>query len=113
MQQKHGIDKRSNGTFQKQVLAREARDAVSVAQRTGQGIALENPKRLPRWKQWAGRFFAARVLLLCQILGVTATVIAPPYTSIACSRCGSVERLQRHCELFRCWQCGLTVNAEM
>ncbi len=112
MQQKQGIDKRSNGTFQKQVLAREARRAVSVAQRTGQGIALEDPKRLPRWKQWAGRFFAERVLLVCQILGVAVTVIAPPYTSITCSRCGSVERRQRHKETFRCWQCGFTHNAD-
>ena len=85
MQQKHGIDKRSHGTFQKQVLAKEARRAVSVAQRTGRGIALEDPKRLPRWKQWAGRFFAERVLLLCQMAGVTVHLIAPPYTSITCS----------------------------
>ena len=113
MQQKHGIHKRSNGTFQKQVLAREARRAVSVAQRTGQGIALEDPKRLPRWKQWAGRFFAERVLLLCQIVGVPASVIAPLYTSITCSRCGSVERRQRHKETFRCWQCGFTHNADL
>ena len=112
MQQKQGIDKRSHGTCQKQVLAREAKSAVTVCQQTGQGIALEDPKRLPRWKQWAGRFFAERVLLLCQIAGVTATLIAPPYTSSTCSRCGSVEKKQRHKELFRCWQCGFTHNAD-
>jgi len=113
MQQKHGIDKRSNGTFQKQTLAREARRAVSVAQRTGQGVSLEDPKRLPRWKQWAGRFFAERVVLLCQMVGVSVQLVAPPYTSTTCSRCGSAEAGQRHKELFRCWCCGFTHNADL
>lgn len=99
-------------TPQRQVLAYESRRMVTLAKKTGRGIALEDPKRLPRYKQWAGRYLANRVQLLAAQVGVPVALIAPPYTSITCPECGSVEKQQRHRELFRCWRCGYTANAD-
>jgi putative transposase-like DNA-binding protein len=113
MLQKHGIAESREMSPQRQVLAREARRAVSVAQRAGRGLALEDPKRLIRWKQHAARFYGKRVLLLAAISGVAVQVIRPPYTSITCSRCGHVEPGQRHRGTFRCWRCGFTHNADI
>lgn len=98
-------------TPQRQVLAKEARLLVSVALATGRGIALEDPKRLPRWKQWAARYFAKRIVLLASLAGVPVTFIAPPYTSRTCSKCGSVETF-RYRSCFRCHRCGFTTNAD-
>ena len=99
-------------TPQRQVLAHEARKLVNVSQSTGQGIGLEDPRRLPRYKQWAGRYLASRVQLLASLVGIPVQLIAPPYTSVTCSVCGAVETGQRHKELFRCWTCGYTANAD-
>jgi len=112
MDQKRDIERRVETPTQRQVLAREARKLVSVAQRTGRGIALEDPKRLIRWKQHAARYFGTRVALLASLMGVAVQVIAPPYTSVTCSQCGSVEPGQRHRGTFRCWRCGFTHNAD-
>ena len=112
MLQKHGVDESREISPQRQVLAHEARRVVSVAQHTGRGVALEDPKRLIRWKAHAARYFATRVALLASLTGVAVVLIAPPYTSITCSRCGSVEKRQRHREMFRCWHCGYTQNAD-
>ena len=110
---KQGLDRQRPMSPSRQVIAKEARKAVSVALRSGRGIALEDPHRLIRWKQHAARFFGARVLLLAAIYGLAVCVIAPPYTSLTCSRCGWVERRQRHKEMFRCWHCGFTHNADI
>lgn len=112
MQQKHGIDKRSNGTFQKQLLSIEARSLVSVALKTRRAIAVEDPKRLIRWKSHAARFFGNRVALLAAIVGVPYIVVNPAYSSTTCPKCGKVERGMRHKETFRCWRCGYTHNAD-
>lgn len=111
--QRQGHD-RSFGqqTPQKQVLAREARKLVSVALAAGRGIALEDPKRLPRWKQWAARYFAKRVVLLASLVGVPVRMIAPPYTSLTCSKCGAVECFRCR-SMFRCHRCGHTANADV
>jgi len=113
MLQKHGVEETRDMSPQRQVLAREARKAVSVARRTGRGVALEDPKRLIRWKQHAARFFGKRVLVLAAVQGVAVQVISPPYTSSTCSACGHVEPRQRHREAFRCWHCGFTHNADI
>ena len=112
MLQKHGVDESREMSPQRQLLAHEARKTVLVAQQSGRGVAIEDPKRLIRRKEHAARFFGNRVLLLASLLGVATALIAPPYTSTTCSRCGSVEKRQRHREMFRCWQCGYTHNAD-
>lgn len=99
-------------TPQKQAIAIEAKKLVSVAVASRCGIAIEDPKRLPRYKQWAGRYLAKRLDVLAPPVGVPVALIAPPYTSITCPECGSVEKQQRHRELFRCWRCSYTHNAD-
>ena len=98
-------------TPQRQALAREARKLVLVALATGRGIALEDPKRLLRWKQHAARYFAKRTALLASLIGVPVRLIAPPYTSLTCSKCWSVETFRCR-EMFRCHRCGFTHNAD-
>jgi len=112
MLQKHGVDESREISPQRQLLAREARRTVLVAQKSGRGLAVEDPKRLIRRKDHAARYYGTRVVLLASLTGVATALIAPPYTSITCSRCGSVEKRQRHCEMFRCWHCGFTHNAD-
>jgi hypothetical protein len=110
-QQRNGVDRQTE-THQRQILAREARRAVSVALRSHRGVSLEDPRRLPRYKQWAGRLFASRAQLLAAVSGVPVVLLNPSGTSLTCSRCGFGEKRQRHKEMFRCWQCGFTANAD-
>jgi len=110
-QQRNGID-RQTVTCQRHVIAREARKAVTVCQRSGRGLVVEDPRRLPRYKQWAARYFALRAQLLMAIIGLPVFLTPPPRTSITCSRCGWVEKGQRHKETFRCWRCGYIRNAD-
>jgi len=110
-QQRNGITRQST-THQRQILAREARNAVLVAKRSGRGVSLEDPKRLIRWRQHAARYFGQRVRLLAAIMGVCIQEVNPAYTSITCSRCGLANRGMRHQESFRCWRCGFTHNAD-
>lgn len=112
MDQKRGIDRRVATSPQRQILAREARKVVTVCQRSGRGVSLEDPKKLIRWKGHAARYFATRVGLLAALVGVSVALIRPAYTSITCSRCGWVEKRQRQKEMFRCWHCGCTQNAD-
>jgi len=112
MDQKRGIDRRVEISPQRQVLAHEARKLVSVAQVSCRGIALEDPCRLIRWKQHAARYFGTRVALLASLMSVPVAVVNPAYSSTTCPECGFVERRQRHREMFRCWRCGYTQNAD-
>ncbi len=112
MDQKRGLDRRVDTSPQRQLLAREARRVVSVAQRSGRGIAVEDPCRLIRWKAHAARYFGTRVALLAALMGVPVAVVNPAYSSTTCPRCGFVERHQRHKETFRCWRCAYTQNAD-
>lgn len=111
MDQKRGIDRRVETPTQRQILAREARLLVSVALATGRGVSLEDPKMLIRWKGHAARYFAKRVVLLASLVGISVRMVAPPYTSTTCSRCGAAQCFRdRAC--FRCHRCGYTANAD-
>jgi len=109
---KQGLDRTRPMSPSRQVIAREARKAVLVAQSSGRGIALEDPKRLIRWKQHAARCFGSRVLLLAAIFGLAVEMISPPYTSTTCSRCGHIESRQRQKGTFHCWRCHALTNSD-
>jgi len=96
MDQKRGIARRVQTSPQRQVLACEARKVVLVAYTSGRDIALEDPKKLIRWKGHAARDFATRVALWASLIGVSVALIRPAYTSITCSCCGWGEKHQRH-----------------
>lgn len=103
--------KRYARTFQRQVLNGEARRAVSVAQRSGRGISLEDPQRLPKWGGWGARIFANAVLLLSAIVGVPVRLCKPAYTSQTCPRCSSRDTFRVN-EMFRCLDCRYTNHAD-
>ena len=103
--------KRYSRTFQRQVLTKEARRAVSVAQRSGRGISLENPQRLPKWGGWGARIFAHTVLLLSMIAGVPVRLCKPAYTSQTCPHCHSRDTFRVN-EMFRCLDCRYTNHAD-
>jgi ribosomal protein S27AE len=107
-----GLERKRLFSPSRQVITKEARRVVSVALRSGRGIALEAPKNLIRWKKHAARFFGYRVMLLAAIYGLAVQEINPAYTSTTCSRCGLVNRHLRHKEAFRCWRCGYTANSD-
>lgn len=98
-------------TFQRQILAREARKAVTVCLRSGRGISLENPERLPKWGGWAARQFAKRVELLSTLAGVAVRLLKPAYSSLTCSRCLSRDTFRKK-TCFRCHACGFTRHAD-
>ena len=98
-------------TFQRQIIAREARKAVLVALATGRGISLEDPRRLPFWGGWAAREFAKRVELLTSLVGVARRLLKAAYSSRTCSRCLSRDTFRRK-EFFRCRACGFTRHAD-
>ncbi len=109
--QHRGVVRRVETSSQRQLLSKEARRVVSVAQRTGRGVAVEDPARLIRWKAHAARFFGTRVALLASLVGVTVCSVAPPYTSTDCSACGAAQGFRQK-EMFRCLHCGKTRNAD-
>jgi len=98
-------------TFQRQILAKEARRAVLVAQRSSRGVSLEDPERLPQWGGWAARMFAKRVELLASVAGVAVRLLKTAYSSRTCRRCFSRDTFRRK-EMFRCCVCGFTRHAD-
>lgn len=112
-QQRHLHDTEIDSlTSPRQVQAKEARALVSRAQKSGRGIALENPRSLPKWRQWSAKFFAKCILLLAPMASVPVALVHPAYTSLTCSRCGERDSTFRHKTMFRCHSCGLTANAD-
>jgi transposase len=110
-QQRAGVHRSKNKSWQRQVLDREARRLVSVASKSGAGIALEDPLKLIRWQQHAARYFANRVLLLAAIEACPVRLANPAWTSRTCHRCGSRETFRRK-QMFRCYACGYTQHAD-
>ncbi len=110
-QQRAGFDRSYTTSPQRQALSREARKAVSVALRSGRGVSLEDPQRLPKWKQWAAREFAKRVELLAALAGVPVWLLPPAYTSRTCYRCKARDTFRQK-TMLRCLHCGYTQNAD-
>lgn len=111
--QHRGVRHKTSRSYQRQQLDKEARRAVLVALSCGQSLSVEDPARLPKWRGWAARHFAKCVVLLASLYGVPIRYIAPPYTSLTCSRCGAVSKLNRRGTWFRCIKCGFTHNADV
>jgi transposase len=110
-QQRDDIHKSKGLSYKRQVLNKEARKIVSVAQKAGLGLALEDPKRLVRWKQHAARWLANRVALLASLADLPVRLVNPAYTSATCSDCGSRETYRQK-QYFHCHRCGLTLHAD-
>ena len=112
-QQRHLHDTEIDSlTAPRQAQAKEARALVSRAQKSGRGIALENPRSLPKRRQWSAKFFATCTMLLAALAGVPVSLVRPAYTSLTCSRCGEVGQTFRNKTMFRCLRCRFTANAD-
>ena len=109
---RRGVERRTVLSYQRSRLSHEARRIVSVAQKSGRAISLEDPARLIRWKGHAARFFGNRVALLGQLMGVPVALVPPPYTSQTCGRCGTRESTVREGEDFWCGSCHRLTDAD-
>ncbi len=113
-QQRAGARHSKDVTYQRQVLNIEARKLVRRARRSGLSLALEDPKRLVRWKRHAARWLGRRVQLLAALGGVPLHLVEPAYSSKECRRCGSRETVRAK-QYFRCEapRCGHTEHADL
>ncbi|MDF3312124.1 transposase, partial [Rhodococcus sp. T2V] len=97
---------------------------VAQAQRTGQGIAVEDLSgirdrvRLARRQRqqvhsWAYAQLRDQIIYKAQAAGVPVQVINPRNTSKTCHRCGHCDTANRHSQaLLRCCGCGWTGHAD-
>ncbi|MEU6089096.1 transposase [Streptomyces sp. NPDC047085] len=108
-----------------QVNHRISKEIVSVAQRTGRGIAIEalggirERVRLRRDQRgtlssWPFHQLGQHLAYKARKAGVPFLEVDPAYTSQCCPRCGHTERANRpDRDHFRCRRCGLAGPADV
>ncbi|MFJ8360016.1 RNA-guided endonuclease InsQ/TnpB family protein [Streptomyces sp. NPDC093984] len=108
-----------------QVNHRISKEIVSVAQRTGRGIAVEQLDgirervRLRRDQRgtlssWPFRQLGQHLAYKARKAGVPFLEVDAAYTSQRCPRCGHIERANRSTrDHFRCRRCGLAGPADV
>lgn len=101
-----------------------SKNVVEKAQRTGQGIALEDLKGIrdrirvrksQRRTQhsWSFHSLRQKIEYKAKLAGVPIVLIDPHYTSQECSQCGYVSRSNRPDQsTFSCKSCGFSANAD-
>lgn len=100
----------------KQQLNIEARRAVNVSQRNGWNLIVESPKVLANLRsklQWARSYFAHRVRVLGEEMGVFVWDQNPAYTSRTCSCCWHRDGESRVKSVFQCTACGNRTHADI
>ncbi|WP_433758459.1 RNA-guided endonuclease InsQ/TnpB family protein [Nocardia sp. CA-135398] len=97
---------------------------VAQAQRTGQGIAIEDlsgirdrvrlaREQRSRLHSWAFAQLRHQIIYKAQAAGLPVQVIDPRNTSKTCHRCGRCDSANRRSqELFRCRNCGWNGHAD-
>ena len=74
----------------------------------------KNGKRLNRkLGSWSFRELQTFIEYKAMELGKTVVLVNPRHTSQACSRCGCVNRGNRHGSEFKCLNCGFELNADL
>lgn len=101
-----------------------SKNIVEKAQRTGQGIALEDLKGIrdrirvrksQRRQQHSWRFagLRAKIEYKARLAGVRVIIVDPRYTSQMCSQCGHVSKSNRRNQSnFSCKSCGFSAHAD-
>jgi IS605 OrfB family transposase len=102
-----------------------AKRIVTVAERTGRGIALEDlqgirdrvrlrkPQRVTL-HSWSFHQLGSFIAYKAARYGVAVVRVDPAYTSQACSVCGHVDNKNRPCqETFICTSCGFAEHADV
>ncbi len=65
-----------------------------------------------KFQRWTYSLLTNRINQLCEINGVHFLTVEPAYTSQTCSKCGFVHKLSRSAEIFKCRNCGYTMDAD-
>jgi len=64
-------------------------------------------------RHWTYADIAGKLRSTCLQRGVRVVEVDPAYTSRRCSKCGWVQKTNRHGKLFRCASCGFTADADL
>uniref|UniRef100_A0AAU2V4X0 Transposase n=1 Tax=Streptomyces sp. NBC_00003 TaxID=2903608 RepID=A0AAU2V4X0_9ACTN len=119
---RRGKKEHRHATHMNHVISKEI---VSVAQRTGRGIAVEalggirDRVRLRRdqrgtFSAWPFHQLGRHLVYKARRVGVPFLEVDPAYTSQHCPRCGHTERANRpDRDHFRCRRCGLAGPADL
>jgi len=65
-----------------------------------------------KFQRWAYLQLLKRIKLTAEATGVHLHLVNPVYTSQTCSKCGAVHKQNRSCEIFKCRNCGYTLDAD-
>lgn len=65
-----------------------------------------------KFQRWTYSKLISRVEQLSEVAGVQCLKVAPAFTSQTCNRCGFVHKLNRNGEIFKCKNCGYTLDAD-
>lgn len=96
---------------------------VSVAERTGRGIALEDLRGIrgrirasratrAQLHSWAFAQLRSFIAYKAALAGVPVAVVDPANTSRACAACGHCEKANRRGREFLCRSCGFTADPD-
>lgn len=66
-----------------------------------------------KFQRWTYSKLINRVEQLSEVDGVHCQLIDPAYTSQTCNKCGFVHELNRNGEIFKCRNCGYTMDADL
>lgn len=66
-----------------------------------------------KFQRWTYPLLFSRISQLSELNGVHFYTIDPAYTSQTCNSCGFVHKLNRSNEVFRCRNCGYTMDADL
>lgn len=69
-------------------------------------------KVMNKLQRWTYPYFLSRLGMTCEVVGVQCHKVNPAYTSQQCSKCGNIHKENRKGELFKCVECGHTVDAD-
>jgi len=65
-----------------------------------------------KFQRWTYSQLLKRMKLTAEATGVHLQLVSPAHTSQTCSQCGAVHKLNRSNELFKCRNCGYTLDAD-
>jgi len=65
-----------------------------------------------KFQRWTYSQLLKRIRLTTEATGVHLQLVSPAHTSQTCSRCGAVHKLNRIGEIFKCRNCGYTLDAD-
>ena len=65
-----------------------------------------------KFQRWTYSQLLKKIKLTTEATGVHLQLVNPAHTSQTCSQCGFVHKQNRNCEIFKCRNCGHTLDAD-